>query len=135
MKLAIVGSRDFNDFLYMKKKVAEFGFAPGELTEIVSGGARGADSLAEQLAVEWNLWKKVFPAEWDKYGKSAGYRRNELIVEYSDMIFAFWDGKSKGTQHTINLTKRYGKPIYVFTDWKENGTLPESSNAVKTNNI
>ena len=66
---------------------------------------------------EWNLWKKIFPAEWDKYGKSAGYHRNKDIVNYVDIIMVFWDGKSKGTQHTINLATEQGKPVFVYTDW------------------
>jgi hypothetical protein len=53
-------------------------------------------------------------AEWNKFGKSAGYRRNVTIVEHSDIIVAFWDGKSKGTQHTINIAKEKGKGLIII---------------------
>jgi len=84
------------------------------ITEIISGGARGADTLAEMYARHRALPVKVFPAEWDKYGKSAGFRRNADIVKNSDIIVAFWDGKSKGTKHTIDLARRYFKEVKII---------------------
>jgi predicted Rossmann fold nucleotide-binding protein DprA/Smf involved in DNA uptake len=123
MKVAVVGSRNFNDYSYMHEVLQSFDYLKFEITEIVSGGARGADSLAERYARENNLPMKVFAAEWDKYGKSAGYKRNKLIVDYADVVFAFWDGESKGTQHSINLAKEQGKLVNVYTNWKNNGTI------------
>jgi len=56
---------------------------------------------------------KQFPADWNKYGKSAGYKRNEEMAKYADALIAFWDGKSKGTKHMIDLAKRYGLKVKV----------------------
>ena len=83
---------------------------------IVSGGARGADSLAEKYAAEKGIPITVVPAEWDKYGKSAGYRRNVQIVAESDEVVAFWDGESKGTQHTIDIAGKAGKKVSVISN-------------------
>lgn len=98
MKLIIAGGRYFNNkdllFFHASKILA---------TEIVSGGARGADYLGEQYANVNNIPIKKFPAKWNLYGKSAGYIRNKQMAEYGDMLLAFWDGKSKGTQHMIRL--------------------------------
>ena len=128
LKLAIVGSRSFLDYNYMKEAILNFIYAFPKspegrsicITEIVSGGARGADALAEQWAKDGhNIPLTTFPADWDKYGKSAGYKRNEQLVEYADMIMAFWDGESKGTKHTIDLAKKANKPVFIYTDWKK----------------
>jgi predicted Rossmann fold nucleotide-binding protein DprA/Smf involved in DNA uptake len=144
MKLAVVGSRTFNDYNYLHKKLTGLlwdlvephtGELPPSTFSFVSGGARGADSIAEQWARAWGYEITVFPAEWDKYGKSAGYRRNKDIVNYADIIVAFWDGKSKGTQHSINLAKEQNKPVFVYTDWNTDGTISKSSNPIKTSKI
>lgn len=90
------------------------------ISEIVSGGARGADSLAERYAQENDIQLTVFPAEWDKYGKSAGYRRNHQIIDYADVVLAFWDGQSKGTKHAIELAEKQNKPVFIYTDWTKN---------------
>lgn len=80
---------------------------------IVSGGAIGADKLAEEFSEEFDIPKKIFKPEWEKYGKSAGFIRNKKIVEASDIIFAFWDGISKGTKSTINLARESDKLVHV----------------------
>ena len=85
--------------------------------EIVSGHARGADQYGEQYAKTHNLRMAVFPAQWDVYGKSAGYRRNETMLDYARketaLVVAFWDGQSKGTRHMIALAKQYGLKVRV----------------------
>lgn len=114
MKLAIVGSRSFSDYEKLKTEVDFFSVIKDlEITEIVSGGAKGADTLAEQYAKDHDLLLKVFPANWDLHGKSAGYIRNLDIVHYADAIIAFWDGQSRGTLHTINLSKQYKKILHI----------------------
>jgi hypothetical protein len=85
-----------------------------EKVQIVSGGARGADALGEKLAKELDLPCKIFPANWDVYGRSAGYKRNRQMAEYADMLIAFWDGKSKGTEHMINLAREYDLDIEII---------------------
>ena len=110
MKLAIIGSRTFNDYEKMKYYVGTY----LDRTElIISGGAKGADSLAKRLALDFIMDYIEYPAEWDKYGKSAGYRRNIQIVDECDMVLAFWDGKSKGTKHTIDLARKAKKPTFI----------------------
>lgn len=111
MKLGIVGSRDFNNYLEFQVAVLPF---LSNITEIVSGGAKGADSLAERFAVEHNIKMTVFKPDWNKYGRSAGMIRNKDIVENSDFVLAFWDGVSKGTKNSINRCKKLGKPFNII---------------------
>ena len=114
MKLIIAGGRDFN------LKGYEGAFAhylkinnQGIITEIVSGGARGADKLGELLAKNEKLPVKLFEADWDTHGKSAGYIRNSEMADYGDILLAFWDGKSKGTKHMIDLATKKGLEVRV----------------------
>lgn len=117
----VVGSRGFNDYQLMCN-VLDYLLQNKKYIEIVSGGAKGADSLAERYANEHpNCRLKVFPANWDKYGKSAGYRRNEQMHSYisapSDNdrgVVAFWDGQSKGTAHNFELAIKYNTPIKIY---------------------
>lgn len=85
-----------------------------EITEIVSGCAKGADSLGEEWALEANKPVKRFPAEWHKYKKAAGPIRNMQMGDYADQLIAFWDGESKGTQHMINYMNSLQKPVTVI---------------------
>lgn len=90
----------------------------GPITQIISGGARGADKLGEQYALEYHIPIRHLPAEWYKYGKRAGIIRNTDIVRLADIVVAFWDGKSPGTRHTIAESKRLGKTCYIITKSK-----------------
>jgi len=112
MKIAIVGSRTFNGYDLLEKTICNK--MVGSINLIVSGGARGADYLAERFAKKHNIPIQIFQAEWDKYGKGAGYIRNKLIIENVDIVFAFWDGKSKGTKHSIELAKEYNKKLFII---------------------
>jgi len=105
MKVIIAGSRDFNDYEKLCK-VCDKALKRLKKVEIVSGTAHGADVLGEKYAKEKNYSLKQFPANWDKYGKSAGYRRNAEMAEYADALIVFWDGKSKGTKHMIDLAEK-----------------------------
>lgn len=113
VRLAIVGGRDFQNYELMKAKLAELRKSTN-IIQVVSGGARGADSLGERWADENGIPKRIFPAQWDKYGKSAGFRRNKDIVANCDVVAAFWDGESRGTAHTISLARETGKTLHVF---------------------
>ena len=116
IKVIIAGTRDFNDYAFLKKNLDYFlqGINPNnEEIEIVSGNARGADKLGERYAKEHNLPVKLFPANWDKYGKRAGYLRNQEMANYSDMLIAFWDEKSKGTKHMIDIAKKQDLTVIV----------------------
>ena len=110
MKIAIVGSRNWKDLLRIKKYIDML----DEETVVISGGAMGVDRAAEQLAKMRGLETKIFPADWKRYGRSAGMRRNNDIVNEADCVVAFWDGESKGTYHTICLSAKAGKPLLIF---------------------
>lgn len=108
MKVVIAGSRAFYDYTKLKKVCDHLlqNFKKEDL-EIVSGGARGADKLGETYAKERGISLSVFPADWDKYGKRAGFIRNEQMAKYGDILIAFWDGKSSGTKNMILLGRKY----------------------------
>lgn len=112
MKVAIVGSRNFNDYTLLNRVIQE-NIDIDDIEEIVSGGAIGADRLGERFATINKIEKCIFYPEWNKYGKQAGFLRNIKIVRNSDIVFAFWDGKSKGTEHTINLCKEHNKKVVI----------------------
>lgn len=113
MKVIIAGSRDFRNYPLLKEK-CDYILEGGNGIEIVSGGARGADKMGEFYAKERGYGLKVFPADWEKFGKSAGFIRNKQMAEYSDTLICFWDGQSKGTQHMINLAENQGLEIHVI---------------------
>ena len=108
----VAGSRNFNDYELLTAKLDKI-LSKRDNVQIVSGGARGADSLGERYAKEHNLPLKIFPANWDLYGRSAGYRRNEQMAEYADALVAFWDGESHGTKHMIETAQAMGLPLRV----------------------
>ena len=109
MKIAVIGSRSFSDFKLLEKVLSTH-----NITEIISGGARGADSLAEQYAKEHNIKTTVFLPDWNKYGKSAGFRRNSDIIEACDEVIAFWDGVSRGTLDSIMKASKLKKRLHVY---------------------
>lgn len=114
--LLIVGSRSITDYALVSSVLKEY---CNSETMIVSGGADGADSLAERYADENNLKKVIMKADWNKYGKRAGYIRNaemhKYISQYENRLcIAFWDGKSKGTAHSFELAKKYKTPIKII---------------------
>lgn len=113
-KIAVIGSRTFSNYPQFCKIMHKLISSYDNQVELISGGADGADSMAKQFSEEFYINIDVFPAEWDKYGKSAGYRRNHTIWENSDIGIAFWDGKSKGTAHSFDIAKSQKKTLYVF---------------------
>lgn len=118
MKLAIIGSRTFNNYPLLLDYLTSFFFnsLPQEFRfdGIVSGGAKGADSLGERFANDYKIGKTICKPNWDVYGKSAGFRRNQTIVDNCDMVLAFWDGKSRGTADTISKAKIAKKPTFII---------------------
>lgn len=113
MKVIIAGSRTFNDYEFLCEK-CNTAFTYLNEVEIVSGTTNGADKLGEKYANDNGYQIKHFPANWDLYGKSAGYKRNEEMAKYSDALIAFWDGKSKGTKHMIDLAKQYNLKVKIY---------------------
>lgn len=112
MKVIIAGGRCFNDY-EMLFEFCEKVLSNQNQIEIVSGVANGADKLGEKYAKEKGYPLKQFPADWEKFGKSAGYKRNLEMAEYADALIAFWDKKSKGTKHMIDLAKKNKLKIRV----------------------
>jgi len=120
-KVIVAGGRDFADYDLVQYKLdtllvdrlSVLTTAGDIAVQVVSGTARGADKLGEHYARMNKLHVAQFPANWDLYGKSAGYRRNEEMAEYADALVAFWDGKSRGTMHMINLAKSAGLQVRV----------------------
>lgn len=119
-KVIIAGSREFTDYELLKERMdtllankidktkSDFGI------EIVSGTARGADRLGEKYAKEMGFKIKRFPANWELYGKRAGYIRNAEMRDYADACVVFWDGKSKGSKHMINLAREKNMLIRII---------------------
>lgn len=112
MRLAVVGSRGFEFYDILKVVIDELRTIY-PITTIVSGGAKGADYLAEIYAAEHDLKLDVYPADWSK-GRGAGYIRNVDIWNNSDLGVAFWDGKSKGTAHSFKISEKQKKKLYIF---------------------
>ena len=125
MKIAIVGGRDFSDYELLKSTLIKYLYKRRNMKDeiieskdfadtIVSGGAKGADTLGEKFAKEYGFKTEIYLPNWNLYGKQAGFIRNISIIENADIVFAFWDGKSKGTQHSINLAKQKNKELYII---------------------
>ena len=84
-----------------------------KITEVVCGGAKGVDSLGKQWAEEHQVPVTMFPANWEKYGKSAGPKRNQEMAEYAEALIAVWDGKSRGTKSMIDLAVERDLPVVM----------------------
>lgn len=119
--LLIAGSRRYNNYIEMKAKTDYFisnKIKEGCKIHIVSGGAKGADALAKQYAIQNRFEYHEFPADWNRYGKSAGYIRNKqmhiFIAQYPYRgVLCFWDGKSRGTKHNFGLAETYKTPLRI----------------------
>lgn len=116
MKVIIAGSRTIDNFHAVEIAVIKSKF---DITEVVSGRAKGVDYLGELYALKFSIPIKKFPAQWTMFGKRAGYIRNAEMSEYADALIAVWDGHSPGTLHMINLMKELNKPVYVHKVLKE----------------
>jgi hypothetical protein len=109
MKIAIVGTRNGAPASLFSEILSKY----PDITEIVSGGAKGVDSQAAEFAKANNFKLTVFPAEWGKYGKAAGIIRNQQIIDYADKVIAFPSRGSKGTLDSINRAKKQKKLLYI----------------------
>lgn len=107
MKVAVIGSRNLT-----VANIEEY--LPQGVTEIVSGGAKGIDTCARQYANAKGIKLKEFLPAYHQYGRGAPLRRNLEIIEYADLVLAFWDGSSRGTQFVINACHKKKREIRVF---------------------
>lgn len=125
MRTIIAGSRTITSRDVIQRAVETSGI---EITEIVSGKARGVDALGEDWARMNNIPVTGFPvtpADWKRYGKRAGYLRNRKMGEYAEALIAVWDGKSRGTKHMIDIADELGLVIKAFIFDEKSGELKE----------
>lgn len=117
-KVIVAGGRDFEDYEYMSAKLDELFWLSDNFDEnpikIISGMAEGADMLAIRYADEHELTKILFPANWKSHPRMAGILRNEDMLTIATHLVAFWDGKSHGTKHIIDIAREKGIPVWVF---------------------
>ena len=107
MKVAVIGSRGLS--------VSDLGrYLPENTTEIVSGGAKGVDTSAREYALAHGIKLTEFLPEYTRFGRSAPLKRNITIIEYSDIVLAFWDGKSRGTKFVIDNCRKLGVEVRVY---------------------
>jgi hypothetical protein len=112
MRTIIAGSRDFVNYDLMNSMMDQVDIW---ITEVLSGGARGADKLGERWAVHNDIPYELWLADWEKHGKSAGPIRNRQMAQNAEALIAFWDGRSRGTKHMINTARKLGLEVRVFT--------------------
>ena len=113
MRVIIAGSRGFNDYRKLEEKMDHLLQNQKDVI-IISGNAKGADTLGETYAVARNYGLETYPADWDEYGKSAGYIRNEQMAKIADAAVIFWDGVSKGSKHMIDLAHKHNLKVRVI---------------------
>lgn len=111
-RVIVAGGRDFEDYERLTRIMNNF-LHLGVNLEVVCGMARGADSLGKQWADENNILVHKFPADWSK-GNSAGIKRNIEMANFSNTLIAFWDRKSRGTDHMIQTAKEKGLDYKVY---------------------
>ena len=117
MKVIIAGSRDITDYGLLLQAIQESGF---EITHVISGGARGVDTLAEKYAKEHEIPITIYYAQWNKFAaigqtKRAGHERNKVMAENGEALVALWDGHSAGTGNMVDNARTRGLKIYVKT--------------------
>ena len=106
--IAVIGSRTFADYDLLEETLVHY-----QISKLISGGAKGADSLAERYATNHCIELVVFKPDWKKYGRGAGPIRNRDIVDAADLVIAFWDGKSKGTKSALDYAQQKNKQVII----------------------
>ena len=115
IRVVIAGCRDYENYKAAKRfiDICLSNVRKENNIVIVSGGARGADAIGERYAKENGFAVEKYPADWEKYGKSAGPIRNKQMAEISDYVICFWNEKSKGTKSMIDYAKKLNKPVKI----------------------
>ena len=111
MKTIIAGTRTITDPKQLLNALASVTW---EITEVVCGGAKGADALGKQWAQDNHIPVKMFPADWKKYKNGAGPIRNTEMAEYAEALIALWDGDSSGTADMIMEAVAKGMKLHVY---------------------
>lgn len=120
MKLAVIGSRNFDNYPLLRDSIYLYYSIEDREGEniypelIISGGAAGADMQAAFFATAHNIPLKEYLPDWDKYGKRAGFIRNQEIIKNCDCVLAFWDGLSKGTASSLSIAKKLKKNTVII---------------------
>jgi len=114
LRLAVIGSRSIPSYRFIDEAQRLSGIGLTEVAEIVSSGADGADEWAEWFAYKCGIPLRVIRADWKRFGKRAGYVRNEELINAVDVVLAVWDGKSCGTLHAVRLAEKLGKRVRLF---------------------
>jgi len=112
MKVVVAGSRSIVDEKIVADAIEASGF---DVTEVVSGGARGVDSLGEEWAKARGIKVSRFPADWKRDGRGAGMIRNSVMLAEADAVVAVWDGESRGTLDMMRKAKKAGKALFVWS--------------------
>ena len=108
MKLLIAGSRSITDFDLSPH-------VPADVDLIITGGAKGVDTIAEQYARQRGIPTLTVKPAYEKYGRAAPLRRDEEMVEMADAVLVIWDGGSRGSKHTADYARKKGKLLTVVT--------------------
>lgn len=111
-KLAVVGSRSFNNYELLEEEIDKLS-SETKIAQIISGGAKGADTLGEMYASKHDIPITIYKPDWKKNPRGAGLLRNMHIVNSSDMMIAFWNHKSPGTKHSIECAQKKGIPVKI----------------------
>jgi len=111
MKVIVAGGRDFTNYALVEEAIKISGF---EISQIVSGKAKGVDTLGEVWALANNVPVEAFPADWSQHGRAAGPIRNRQMAEYADALIAIWDGESKGTANMIQQARNKQLNVFIY---------------------
>lgn len=112
-RVIIAGGRDFQDYALLQRTVDVFLEDIDDDISIVSGKAKGADSLGERYANERGYTVRAYPADWQQHGKAAGFIRNREMAQNADALIAFWNGQSRGTEHMIKTAHQHSLMVHV----------------------
>ncbi len=114
-RVVVAGCRNYNNYAEAKLFIDHCLSRIRKENEIIiiSGGCSGADMLGERYAKENGFKIERYTAQWEKFGKSAGPKRNEQMAKIADFVICFWDKESRGTKSMLECAKRYGKPIKI----------------------
>jgi len=113
MILIIAGGREFDDYEYFCEVVDDYLNKNDSIHKIISGGARGVDTMARIYCEEKNIDFQEFPADWDTFGKGAGPIRNKKMAQVGTHLLAFWDLQSRGTKHMIETARNLDLEVFV----------------------